>query len=98
MTLFWSTLVPLKPNWPIGPVFPGGLNSVPESYGKATLNCSIIYDICGLYYKPIMIINDDSRVVNKFETSLTDYAIVVICDRHAFIVQATCVNFINRSK
>jgi hypothetical protein len=44
---------------------------------------------CGLYYKPIMIVNDESRVVNKFETSLTDNARVIIYDRHMFIVQAT---------
>ncbi len=47
--------------------------------------------ICGLYYKPIMIINDDSAVVNKLETSLTDAARVIIYDRHMFIVQATGV-------
>jgi hypothetical protein len=29
---------------------------------------------CGLYYKPIIIVNDDSSVINKFETSLTDDA------------------------
>jgi hypothetical protein len=44
---------------------------------------------CGLYYKPIMIVNDDSRIVTKFETSLTDDARVIIYDRHMFIVQAT---------
>ncbi len=44
---------------------------------------------CGLYYKPITIINDDSRVVNKLETSLTDDARVFIYDCHMFIVQAT---------
>ncbi len=37
----------------------------------------------------MMIINDDSRVVNKLETSLTDDVRVVIYDRHMFIVQAT---------
>jgi len=42
-----------------------------------------------LYYKPIMIVNDDSSIVNKLETSLTDDARVVIYDRHMFIVQAT---------
>jgi hypothetical protein len=36
----------------------------------------------------MMIINDDSRVVNLFEASLTDDARVVINDRHMFIVQA----------
>jgi hypothetical protein len=34
-------------------------------------------------------INDDSRVVNKLETSLTDDARVVIYNCHMFIVQAT---------
>jgi hypothetical protein len=33
---------------------------------------------CGLYYKPITIVNDDSRVINKLEASLTDDARVVI--------------------
>ncbi len=37
----------------------------------------------------MMILNDDSRVVNKLETSLTDDARVVIYGRHMFIVQAT---------
>ena len=44
---------------------------------------------CGLYYKPMTIVNDDSRVITKLETSLTDDARVVIYDRHMFIVQAT---------
>ncbi len=35
------------------------------------------------------IVNDDSRVVTKLETSITDNARVVIYDRHMFIVQAT---------
>ena len=43
----------------------------------------------GLYYKPMMIVNDDSRVVNKLEASLTDNARVIIYDHHMFIVQAT---------
>ena len=34
-------------------------------------------------------VNDNSRVINKLETSLTDDARVVIYDRHMFIVQAT---------
>ncbi len=46
----------------------------------------------GLYYKPMMIVNDDSRVVNKLEATLTDDARVVIYDRHMFIVQATVVS------
>ena len=43
----------------------------------------------GLYYKPMMIINDNSRVITKFETSLTDDARVVIYDHHMFIVQVS---------
>jgi hypothetical protein len=44
---------------------------------------------CGLYYKPMTIVNDDSTVVNKLEASLTDDARVIIYDCHMFIVQAT---------
>ncbi len=44
---------------------------------------------CGPYYKPMTIVNDDSWVINKLETSLTDDTIVVIYDHHMFIVQAT---------
>ncbi len=47
----------------------------------------------GLYYKPMMIINDYSRVINKLEASLTDDARVIIYDRHVFIVQATAKSF-----
>jgi hypothetical protein len=45
-------------------------------------------DTCGLYYKPMMIVNDNSRVINKLEASVTDDARVVIYNRHMFIVQA----------
>jgi hypothetical protein len=37
----------------------------------------------------MMIVNDDARIVNKLDASLTDEARVVIYDRHMFIVQAT---------
>jgi hypothetical protein len=37
----------------------------------------------------MMIVNDNSRVINKLEGSLTDDARVIIYDRHMFIVQAT---------
>jgi hypothetical protein len=43
----------------------------------------------GLYYKPMMIVNDDSRVINKLEASHTDNERVIIYDCHMFIVQAT---------
>ncbi len=48
------------------------------------------------------IINEDSRVLNKLKTSLTDDARIVIYDRHMFIVQTTGVfapdNFLIESK
>jgi len=47
-----------------------------------------LWSTSGLYYKPITIVNDGSKVVNKLETSLTDDASVVIYDCHMFIVQA----------
>jgi hypothetical protein len=40
-------------------------------------------------YKPTTIVNEDSRVINKLKTSLTDDARAVICDYHMFIVQTT---------
>ncbi len=43
---------------------------------------------CDLYDKSMMIVNDDSIVINKLEASLTDDARVIIYDRHMFIVQA----------
>jgi hypothetical protein len=41
------------------------------------------------------IVNDDSRVVNKLETLLTEDARVIIYDRRMFIVQATDCNLCN---
>jgi hypothetical protein len=48
----------------------------------------------GLYYKPMKIVYDYARIVNKLDASLTDDARVVIYDCHMFIVQAieTCYN------
>ncbi len=45
--------------------------------------------LSGPYYKPIMIVNDDSSIVNELETSVIDDVRVVIYDRHMFVVQAT---------
>ena len=42
----------------------------------------------GLYYKPMTILYDNARIVNKLDASLTDNARVIIYDRHMFIVQA----------
>ncbi len=45
--------------------------------------------ISGLYYKPMVTVNDNSRIVNKLEASLTDDPRVVIYNHHMFIVQVT---------
>ncbi len=58
----------------------------PTAFGKMTLGRMTFSD---LYYKPMTIINDDSRIVNKLEASLTDDARVIIYISHMFIVQAT---------
>ncbi len=50
-------------------------------------------NINGLYYKPITIVTDDSRVINKLESLLTDDARVVNYDHQMFIVQATNFTF-----
>jgi hypothetical protein len=46
----------------------------------------------------MMIVNDDSRVVNKLEVSLTDDARVVFYDCHMFIVHATVLLLKNISQ
>jgi len=43
------------------------------------------------------IINDDSRVINKLEASLTDDARVVTYDCHTFMVQASSLMFSNKA-
>ena len=40
----------------------------------------------------MMIVNDNPRVVNKLEASLTDDTRVVIYDHHMFIIQANGAN------
>jgi hypothetical protein len=51
------------------------LSSVPEGTNVM---------ICVRYHIPITIVNDNFRVVNKLETSLTDDARVLIYDRDMF--------------
>ncbi len=46
---------------------------------------------CGLCYKHITIVIDDSSAINKLGASLTDDARVIIYDCHLFIVKATDV-------
>ncbi len=53
-----------------------------ENYGQKNF-----YNIGSI--KPITIVNDNSSIVNKLETSLIGDARVVIYDRHMLIVQAT---------
>jgi hypothetical protein len=50
---------------------------------------AVIYSYRGLYYKSMMIANDDARIINKLDASLAEDARVVIYDCHMFIVQAT---------
>jgi hypothetical protein len=47
------------------------------------------HNSCGLSYKHMTIVIDDSSIVNKLGASLTDDARVVIYDRHMFTVRAT---------
>jgi hypothetical protein len=49
----------------------------------------LIKSSSGLCFKPMTIVNEDSWVVNKLETSLTDDARVIIYNCHMFIVQVT---------
>jgi hypothetical protein len=45
---------------------------------NSVIRMSQISPFSGLYYKPLMIVNDDFRVANKLETSLTEDARVFI--------------------
>ncbi len=54
--------------------------------------------ISGVYYKIMTIVNDDSRVVNKLEASLSDDARVIICDRHMVILQSTPCYFVSSTR
>jgi hypothetical protein len=56
---------------------------------ESLINLNVALHISDLYYKPMTIVNDDARVINKLEASLTDDARVVIYNCHMFIVQAT---------
>ncbi len=53
------------------------------------MNFNLALHISDLYYKPMTIVNDNSRVINKLESSLADNARVINYDCHMFIVQAT---------
>ncbi len=51
--------------------------------------------ILGLYYKHMMIVNDDSSIISKWSCKLIDNARVVIYDSHMFIIQATGLVLLN---
>ncbi len=44
---------------------------------------------CGLYYKHVPIVNDDSSIVSKCIFKLIDDPRGIIYDHHRFIMQAT---------
>jgi hypothetical protein len=62
---------------------------VSDSDKHSSLLHKVVNQSCALYYKPITIVNDDSRVINKFEASFTDDARVTNYNRHMFIVHVT---------
>jgi hypothetical protein len=65
---------------------------------QMTLNPPPVAEITwGLYYKHLMIINDDSSIINKLGASLTDDARVIIYDCHMFIVQAIGLQALRRN-
>ncbi len=50
---------------------------------------------CGLYYKHIVIVNDDYNIVNKWRVSRSDDPKVVIYDGNMFIIKATWSSYLN---
>jgi len=51
-----------------------------------------IASTCGLYYKHVMIVNDNSGGISKWSFKLIDNASVVIYDRNMFIILGTDVS------
>ncbi len=61
-----------------------------EVHGANEQPCLMLKTLpSGMYYKLIMIVNVNSSVVNKLETSIIDDTSVVIYDHHMYILQAT---------
>ncbi len=54
--------------------------------------------ICGLYYKHMTIVNDDSSIISEQSFQLIDDARGVIYDRRMFIIQATDLCQLKSSK
>ncbi len=49
----------------------------------------VLAKFCGLYYKHVTIVINDSSVISKWSFKLIDDPRVIIYDRHRFIIQAT---------
>ncbi len=45
--------------------------------------------LSGLYYKHMTIVHDDSSIISKWSSKLTDDTGVVMYDRNMFIIQST---------
>jgi hypothetical protein len=52
------------------------------------VSSTLKFKTCGLYYKHVMIVNDDSSIVSWLSFKLIDNPRVVIYDRHRFIILA----------
>jgi hypothetical protein len=59
------------------------------STGVTHDDCHIMIVMCGLYYKHVTTVNDDSSITNKGIFQLIGNARVVIYDHNRFIIQAT---------
>ncbi len=74
-------------------------NSYPqEGHLSANLNykkiaAEFVLPSSGLYYKLILIVNDNSSIVSKWQASLIDDARVIIYNHKVFIIQATDESF-----
>jgi hypothetical protein len=55
------------------------------------------HKLCGLYYKHVTIVNDDSSIVSKWSIKLIDDPSVIIYDRHRFLIQATDVGQVEKA-
>ncbi len=51
------------------------------------LSSKNLFCTCGLFYKHVTIVNDNSSVISKYSFKLSDDPRVVIYDGHRFIIQ-----------
>jgi hypothetical protein len=73
----------------LGQVFNFKFGSLALKLRKSVTNNAAKTQSSGQYYKLMLIVNDDSWVINRLEASLIDDARLLIYDHHMFIVQAT---------